>query len=288
LKDNQDHEDIRLDEALINLKERLGKVSETAGLDAQVLLAHVTGKPRSWVLAHADECLQRDASRRLAAAVERLEQGEPLPYVLGQWEFYGLKFIITPAVLIPRPETEILVEFALDWLVRKKNRIRAVDAGTGSGCIAVALAVNNPLVQVLAADISWDALQVAAQNIKRHAVMDRVLPIQSDLLAPVGTDLDLVCANLPYIPDETLKGLDVYHREPTLALSGGKEGLTLIHRFLEEAAKRLNLNGLVLAEIEANQGKPAANIAQQYFPEDSIKILKDYSGHDRLLAIERK
>jgi release factor glutamine methyltransferase len=278
----------RLDEALQKIRARLDKVSDTASLDAQVLLAHITGRPRSWVLAHLDEYMESSAAHKLTQALERLEQGEPLPYLIGEWEFFGLNFMVTPAVLIPRPETELLVESANGWLDQKNGNIRAVDVGTGSGCIAVALSVNNPNLQVFAMDISFDALQVAAQNIQRHAVKDRVFLVQSDLLSAVGAGLDLVCANLPYIPDETLKGLEVYRREPGLALDGGKEGLALISLFLEEASERLNPGGLVLVEIEVNQGKKAVEIARKYFPRASTSVIKDFSGLNRLLRIENR
>jgi release factor glutamine methyltransferase len=288
LKNALDDDNIRLDQALNELGERLERVSDTAGLDAQVLLAHITGKPRSWILAHLEESLHRDSIIRLVEAVERLEQGEPLPYILGRWEFYGLDFIVSRAVLIPRPETELLVDNAIRWLEAHSQKNQAADVGTGSGCIAVALAVKNPNLRILAADISWDALQIASQNIERHGVADQVYPVRCDLLTPVGTKLDLICANLPYIAEETLAGLDVFRREPALALAGGRDGLDLIRRFLEGAVDLLHSKGLLLAEIEASQGEAVKKLAEQNFSEASIEILQDFSGHDRLLKIEGK
>jgi release factor glutamine methyltransferase len=283
-----DFENLRLDEVLKTLRERLAGVSETAGLDAQVLLAHITGKPRAWVLAHLEDNLGQDAARHLRTAVDRLIRGEPLPYILGRWEFYGLDFIVSPAVLIPRPETELLVENAIHWMAANPGKNRAADVGTGSGCIAVTLAVYNPLVRVVAADISRAALQVASQNIERHGVKAQVYPVECDLLTPAGSRFDLICANLPYISQETLPGLKVFYQEPPLALAGGLDGLTLIRRLLTDAVQLLHPGGLLLAEIEASQGGAAYKIADQYFQGASIEILKDLAGNDRLLKIVSK
>ncbi|RME87431.1 MAG: peptide chain release factor N(5)-glutamine methyltransferase, partial [Anaerolineae bacterium] len=250
---------------LAALTARLNPHSETPALDAQVLLAHVTGKPRAWVLAHPDVPLTPEQERALKAALSRIERGEPLPYVLGHWEFYGLDFLVTPDVLIPRPETELLVEHAIEWLTAHPERRLAADVGTGSGCIAIALAVHVPDLSVIATDISAAALEVARRNARRLDVGERIRFICCDLLPEPSEPLDLLCANLPYIPSATLRDLDVYRREPTLALDGGPDGLDLIRRLLTIAPRYLSPGGLILLEIEASQGVQALALAYDAF-----------------------
>jgi release factor glutamine methyltransferase len=270
---------------LDRLRQRLAPESDTAYLDAQVLLAHVLGRPRAWLLAHPEETLNLKQERSLEGALERLEGGEPLPYVLGHWEFYGLDFLVTPATLIPRPETEPLVEGALEWLRANPGRRRGVDVGAGSGCIAVALAVNALDLHVMACDLSLPALKVAWQNACRHGVGERVLCLQSDLLPATGERFDLICANLPYIPSERLPTLRVSEREPRLALDGGMMGLHHIRRLLEIAPHRLAPGGLLLLEIEASQGAQACDLARRSFPEARLSVLPDLGGNDRLVKV---
>ncbi len=258
---------------------------ETAALEAQVLLAHVLGRPRSWIAAHPEIEPEPVQLAALQDALHQLEKGTPLPYVLGHWEFFGLDFRVTPAVLIPRPETELLVEKALSWLAAHPSRRRMVDVGTGSGCIAVTLTKRVPDLQVLATDISAEALDVARQNAEKHGVAGRIQFVQADLLAPHPVTFDLLAANLPYIPTRTLHGLAVFNREPTIALDGGANGLSLVQRLLEAAPGRLSRPALALLEIEASQGERVRALAALAFPESEIQIHKDLAGHDRLLEI---
>ncbi len=270
---------------LDDLTSRLAKTSDTPGLDAQVLMASVLRTPRSLVLAHPEARL---TPRRLAALdgmAARLEAGEPLPYILGRWEFFNLEFDVTPDVLIPRPETEMLVEKALAWLRLRPDFRRVADVGTGSGCIAIALAANLPDLQVLATDISCAALAVARRNVKKHRLVKRVECFCSDLLPADGRGFDLIVANLPYIPTRTLHGLTVFGREPTLALDGGKDGLDLIRRLLTQVPERLVPGGMLLMEIEATQGSDALSLAFDAFSEAEIHLHKDISGNDRLLEV---
>ncbi len=160
----------------------------------------------SWILAHPAALLDEYQLERYETLTRRLESGEPLPYIIGHWEFYGLDFTLSPAVLIPRPETEMLVEHALHWLVEHPARRSILDVGTGSGCIAVSLALNCPDARILASDISLEALLVARQNVLRHGVSDRVQLLQCDLLPPTSLPFDLLCANLPYIPAADIPG----------------------------------------------------------------------------------
>lgn len=272
--------------ALRKARACLEGLSETPSLDSQVLLGFILRRPRSWLLAHPEYQLDAEETLRFADSLAQLTAGVPLPYVIGEWEFFGLQFILTPQVLIPRPETELLVETAVEWISGNPERRTAVEIGTGSGCIAISLAKSFPDLHLTAGDISSEALSVARGNAHRHAVDVQINFILSDLLSGLETDFDLLCANLPYIPSETLRQLDVYLREPTLALDGGPDGLTLIRTLLAQASGRLRPGGLALLEIEASHGHSAAKLAQQFFPQAGIKVMPDLAGHPRLLSIQ--
>lgn len=272
-------------EWLQRLKQRLAGVSESASLDAQTLLAHVTGRSRTWVLAHPEAALTQAQEQVLGAALERLEGGEALPYVLGRWAFYGLDFSLTPDTLIPRPETELLVETALAWLGAHPGRRWALDVGTGSGCIAVTLAVHAPDLRLLASDVSYPALRVARGNARQHAVAGRIWPLACDLLPPAARRFDLICANLPYIPSAKLATLAVARREPRLALDGGPDGLDLVRRLLRRAPGALAPGGLLLLEIEASQGASACALARAAFPVAEVRVVADLAGRERLLWV---
>lgn len=271
---------------LARLKKGLESTSDTPGLDAQVLLAHILGVGRAWVIGHPEAELDDHQEQALENALQRLVAGQPLPYVLGEWEFFGLTFALTPQVLIPRPETELVVERALAWLDENPDRRQVVDVGTGSGCIAITLAVNVPDLQVIAIDCSSEVLQVAHNNARRHAVEKRVQLVQSDLMKMLQGSYDLICANLPYIPTLTLQNLAVYQREPSLALDGGPRGLDLIERLLRQSPSRLARGGLLLLEIEASQGSEVHKLALEAFPGVEVQVLADLAGHDRVVSIK--
>ncbi len=277
---------------LYKLTHNLLPYSETPSLDAQTLLAHIHGKNTAWVLAHPNAPLNPAQTETLKNALSQLQQGTPLPYVLGHWEFYGQDFIVSPAVLIPRPETEELVEKALDWLRHKKNA-RALDMGTGSGCIPISLARNAPNLRWVAVDLSNTALRIARQNAAKHGVAERITFVRSDLWRALENwknkdfaGFDLITANLPYIPSATLKTLAVYTREPTIALDGGADGLDLICRFLKDAPHFIAPKGMILLEIDASHGQKALRLAKEYLPNAVCKLQKDYSHRDRFIKIQ--
>ena len=278
---------MRLDTLLEATADRLRPKSDTAELDAQVLLANILGKPRSWVMAHPEAEPAPDLLAALDGKVARFEQGEPLPYILGRWEFFGLEFEVTPDVLIPRPETELLVEKAIAWLQAHPAARLALDAGTGSGCIAISLAVNVADLHVTATDISPQALAVARRNAEKLNVADRITFLEADLIPdPLFPDsFSLIVANLPYIPTNTLHGLPIYGREPTLALDGGADGLSLIRKLLERIPERLAPGGLLLMEIEASEGPAVVSLAYDAFSEAEIHLHQDLAGHERLLEV---
>jgi release factor glutamine methyltransferase len=265
--------------------------SDTPELDAQVLLANILDKPRTWVITHSEAQLTQPQLASAKKTLSRLEAGEPLPYVLGHWEFFGLDLELTPDVLIPRPETELMVERAIKWLEASPERRTVADVGTGSGCIAIAITKNIPDAKVLATDISRPVLEVAHRNARRHNVVRRIDFVQCNLLPPhhdsLPTDLhfDLICANLPYIPTETLQSLNVYGREPTLALDGGVDGLDVVRQLLSTAPEWLAPQGTILLEIEASQGLSAVSLAYDAFDNAEIYLHQDLAGHDRLLEI---
>lgn len=270
---------------------QLTPISDTPALDASVLIAHIIHKPRTWVMAHPELTLTTEQQKELDGSLARLESGESFPYVLGHWEFFGLDFEVTPDVLIPRPETELLVEKAIAWLQESPVRRTIADVGTGSGAIAVSIAVNVPHARILATDISHKALEVAQKNATKFDVIDRIDFVQCDLLpspiASLPTELhfDLICANLPYIPTLTLHKLPIFGREPTLALDGGADGLDPLRRLLNIAHEWLAPHGLILLEIESTRGIQALNLACDMFSEASIHLHQDLAGQDRLLEI---
>ena len=270
---------------------RLAPISDTPALEASVLVAHILNKPRTWVMAHPELTLTTKQQTQLDDSLARLARGESFPYVLGHWEFFGLEFEITPDVLIPRPETELLVEKAIAWLHESPTRRTVADVGTGSGAIAISIATHFPDVYLLATDISHKALAVARNNAIKFDVLNRIDFVQCDLLPhhidPLPTEghFDLICANLPYIPSETLPNLPIYGREPTLALDGGKDGLEVIRRLLEIAPGWLTPNGKMLLEIEATRGAKVLKLASDKFPEATRHLHQDLAGQDRLLEI---
>jgi release factor glutamine methyltransferase len=265
---------------------RMAGQSETASLDAQTLLAHITGQTRSWLLTHPEVNLTPAQKENLAQAISRLDKGTPLPYIIGHWEFYGLEFTVTPDTLIPRPETELLIEQAINWLKKNPGFRSAADIGTGSGCIAVSLAVNIPDLYITATDISAEALKIAGANAEKYQVSDRIDFIKADLLPAPGNPLNAIFANLPYIPTQTLTQLDVFEKEPALALDGGPDGLDLMRRLLPQAVRNLISGGLLLLEIEASQGQTAIKLTHDHFPDSEIMLLQDFGGHDRLIQVQ--
>jgi release factor glutamine methyltransferase len=278
-------------ETLDGFISRLEKTSDMPGLDAQVLLARLLNKPRSWVLAHPEAPLPGNRYTALEALVVRLDGGEPLPYIVGHWEFFGLEFEVTPDVLIPRPETELLVERAIAWLRKSKRRsrgLRVMDVGTGSGCIAISLAVNLPGLSITATDISPAALKVARRNAERMNVSGCITFLEADLFPnPYIPDFfSLIVANPPYIPTNTLFKIPVYGREPPIALDGGPDGLALIRRILTEVPHWLIPGGLLLMEIEASEGPGVLSLASDVFSKARIQLHKDLAGHDRLLEVQ--
>lgn len=260
--------------------------SPTPALDARLLLEHVLGRDHAYLVAHDDEELPAAALAAYDALLERAAAHEPVPYLTGRAPFLGLDFAVSHDVLIPRPETEQLVEIAARW-ARERQGLRIVDVGTGSGCIAVSLARQLPQAIVAAVDISAGALAVAESNGRRHAP-GRVLFVRGDLLASFAPGIDLIVANPPYIAGHEWPSLPIGVKsyEPALALNGGADGLDSYRHLLPQAAERLRPGGLVLLEIGWRQGEAVATLARQAWPGADIRVLADFAGHDRIVAIQ--
>lgn len=278
---------ITIGQALKEGVEKLNGHSETPNLDAQVLLADILHQSRAWIVSHPEVGLTGPDLSAWQVKLNSLEKGTPLPYVLGHWEFFGLDFKVSPDTLIPRPETEILVEQAISWLDESHNtRCRVADIGTGTGCIAISIAKNESHSTVYATDLSLPALKIAVDNAQKHCVADRIEFLVGNLLPPLNTKFDLICANLPYIPEYALPHLEVAHHEPILALNGGHEGLEQIARLLEIAPLYIEPGGLLLLEIEKTQAELVRSLAKQHFPAAEISLIQDLANHDRLVKIQ--
>lgn len=290
-------EGVSVGRALVAARQRLKEAGcETARLDAEVLLAHVLGVSRSWLYAHPERPLLKKEIEAFEELVVRRAEHEPVAYLVGHKSFYGLDFTVDRRVLIPRPETEILVEQALEllqWHRRRHDgngtgrRLRVADVGTGCGAIAVTLAVKREDIHVYAIDVSDDALEVAGQNVWRYGVGDRVTLLAGDLLSPLPEPVELIVANLPYVPEDEWAGLapDIVRYEPRVALDGGPGGLALIERLLAQAPEKLLPQGGILLEIGHDQGAAVKQMALRHFPWARVDVLPDYADQDRIVRI---
>jgi release factor glutamine methyltransferase len=266
---------------------------EGARLDAQVLLGRVMDVPRATLYAYPEREIRPEQEQQYRQLIVRRKQHEPVAYLLGDQEFYGLDFLVDRRVLIPRPETELLVEAALANI---RSRITGehlpvvADIGTGSGAIPISILVEEPrLPFIYACDISQDALEVASLNSQRHHVTERIRLLHGDLTAPLPEPVDVLLANLPYIGSfemETIP-LDVSAYEPSLALFSGPDGLALLSRMCEEVYQSgtLSKGGMMLLEIGYQQAAPLINKLHALWPEAFVTCKKDYAGWDRLLLM---
>ena len=254
---------------------------ESARLDAELLLAHATGVPRVSLLAGVT--VDTDAEAAFRRMIERRIAREPLAYILGHKEFYSLDFEVTSAVLIPRPETETLVEAALEFL-RPHREPRVLDVGTGSGAIAIAIAVNAPNVKIKATDISQAALEVARRNGIRHRCEDRVEFIVADLFPDRDSRFDLIVSNPPYVAEADLETLqpEIRLHEPRLAVTDGDDGLAFYRRIASDAPSRLKPDRAVMVEVGAGQAIEVAALFRRV-GFSKIDAIRDLAGIERVV-----
>jgi release factor glutamine methyltransferase len=281
---------------MVEAREALGQAVHTLGsqgvesprLDAELLLCHVLGASRATILAWPERRLTPKELTAYRNLVARRAGRVPLAYILGQREFFGLDFAVDPRVLVPRPETELLVEHALHRAQDLASPPHIADVGVGSGAIAVALAVHLPEATVYALDGSAGALEVTSLNAHRHRVGDRVSCLQGDLLEPLRGPVDLITANLPYVTTVEWEDLppEIREYEPRSALDGGPDGLALIRRLLATAGPYLRPGSAILIEIGAHQGIAATALARNSFPHAAVTLHQDYAGLDRLVVVD--
>jgi release factor glutamine methyltransferase len=262
-------------------------VVDAPHLTAEVILAHALDSTRTQLLARLDESLTAHQLSRFESDLERVVNGEPLAYVVGHREFYDLDLITDRRALIPRPETECLIEYALKRLTDRPAPVIA-DIGTGCGAIAVTLAKHLPHARILATDLSPEAIELARLNACRNEVEARIDFRVGDLLGPIDEPLDLLAANLPYIDDKDWPFLarTIRGHEPRMAFLGGPDGLDLIRHLLADAPRVVRSGSLILLEIGAYQGDEVTTIARESFPMARLSIEPDYAGLDRLAVIE--
>jgi release factor glutamine methyltransferase len=268
---------------------RAGGVEEPE-IEAEVLLRHVLQLDRAYLFLRLPEELSEEQRDEYGRLIARRLAHTPTAYLTERREFYSMSFAVGPGVLIPRPETEHVVEAALEagrGLLRARERVTFVDVGTGSGAIALAVAKHLPALRVLATDISPAALAIADLNAKRLRLAGRVTFLQGDLLEPVHEGVDLIAANLPYIPTEVWAELppEIREHEPRTALDGGEDGLRAIDRLLAAAPGHLTAGGVVILEIGYDQGAALRALASERLPGAAVEIRKDLAGHDRVAVI---
>jgi release factor glutamine methyltransferase len=274
-----------------NLKDILNTAAErlhdlpSARRDAELLLMRAAGRDRAWLMTHADAELTAEQISKFEGWVARRVRQEPVQYILGETEFYGLALRVTPDVLSPRPETEHLVEAVLAR-VSHDAVVRICDMGTGSGAIAVALAHALPRAEVTALDISVVALEIAKENAARHGVGGRIRFVESDLLSAVRSErFDVVVSNPPYVRDDEVLEMQVREFEPRGALFAGATGLEVYERLIPEAREALVPGGWLLMEIGHGQRDAVANLLRDW---DGVEFVTDLQGIPRVAIAQRR
>ncbi|NWJ44506.1 MAG: peptide chain release factor N(5)-glutamine methyltransferase [Chloroflexi bacterium] len=279
----------RVKDLLARAVQRLVEVRDsTAQLDAEVILRHKLDLSRAELYARLNDEVDDHTSQEYYLLVERRAQGEPVAYITNTREFMALDFYVDKRVLVPRPETELLVEFSINKLQEKgwmDQEIVLVDVGTGSGIIAVYLAVRFPHLHVYATDISDEALEVAAINARRHGVAERIKLLHGNLIEPLDTKPNIIISNPPYTVIAQVEP-NVARFEPNIALDGGPKGLAIFRELFTQAKSGLTRPGFIALEIGADQANDVQNLSKHFFPGSHVEIHKDYAGLDRVVIIE--
>ncbi len=279
------------------IKEALHQASKTlasscvedAYLEAELLLMHLLGIDRTQLYLRLERELSPDDAEALGQILERRLRHEPIAYILGHREFFGHDFHVAPGVLIPRAESELLVEKTLALVESRFSHQDPViaDIGTGCGNIAVSLALLLPRTRIYATDSPRQTLDIARINCDKHGVGDRVQLLHGDLLDPLPEPVDIIIANLPYVRDEDLSQLSPEIRmfEPLSALAGGEDGLDKVRQLLSKAGEKLRPKGFIILEIGAGQGGVVASVAKSSFPQAKVELAKDLGGIDRVISV---
>ncbi|MFC1970982.1 peptide chain release factor N(5)-glutamine methyltransferase [Chloroflexota bacterium] len=257
---------------------------ESAYLEGELLLRHILGVNRPQLYMDYDRELSPSNERDYHSLIDRRLRGEPTAYITGHREFYGLNFYVNRNVLIPRPETEVLVGKTIG-LAQDRAIFTIADIGTGCGAIAISMAVNLPGAKIYATDISNPALEVARFNCRRHGVLDRICFLQGNMVEPLPEAVDLIVANMPYVRESELLRTGPLSFEPVLALSGGTDGLAKINQLSHQAGKRLRPGGCLLLEIGQGQGKTVETLLRKVWPSAHIEVATDFSGIERVVCM---
>lgn len=265
---------------------RAGLTAENARIDAEVLARHALGWDRARLVADGRDPMPADVGVRFATLIERRATHEPVAFITGHREFWGLDFDVSPDVLIPRPETELIIEAVCERRGDRAAVRTIVDVGTGSGCLAISLAREFPDARVVATDISAAALTVAARNALRHGVDRRVTFVRGDLLEPVQGPVDVIVSNPPYVPAGVELSPDIVRFEPSVALYSGHDGLTLVKRLVGCAASRLAPDGLFVTEFGFGQDDEVIAFARTAGWRD-VAIKEDFQGIPRVAAMRK-
>jgi release factor glutamine methyltransferase len=257
------------------------KNNEDTPLEGELLLRHVLGISRTQLYLDLDHELSPKQEEAFWQLLKRCLNGEPTAYITGHCEFYGLDFYVDPSVLIPRPESELLVEKAIS-LAQNHRLLTIAEIGTGSGAIAITLALELPGARIYATDISASALKVALINCQKHGVINRVYLLHGNMLDPLPEPVDLIIANLPYVRESELTGMRF---EPLLALDGGRDGMKRIRQLCRQVGGKLQPGGFLLLEIGQGQRKVVTTLLNALFPSGKIKVMPDLSGIDRVVSL---
>jgi len=261
---------------------------EDALVEAELLLCHILGVSKAQLYSQPERLLTAEEAGHLQQLVQRRLLREPTAYILERCEFYGFDFYLDRRVLIPRPETELLVEKAIEFVsprLSAESGFIIADIGTGCGAVAISLALSLPEVRIYATDISDSALQVASVNCQRHKVGGRVKLLQGDLLEPLPEPVDVIVTNLPYIRDCELQKLapEITDYEPVIALSGGEDGLDKIRCLLHQAPGKIRPGGCLLLEVGQGQDEAVSSIINSHFPQAGVELIPDLSGINRVM-----
>jgi release factor glutamine methyltransferase len=276
---------VKLKEALARARKILDESKiEDASLEAEILLRYILKIDRAQLYTAFDSDLARHQKRDYLKLIERRCRGEPSAYITGHREFYGLDFTVNPGVLIPRPETELLVEKALEFAANHKIYSIA-DVGTGCGAIAVCLAKNLDGVKIYALDASDIVLKVAGENSQKHGVSGVIELVRSDLLESLPEPVDMIIANLPYVKTAEVPEKGPVSFEPVLALDGGPEGLAAIERLCRQSAGKIRSNGCMLLEMGPGQAASLRQLITEMYPAASNMIYRDYAGIERVIGV---